>query len=253
MEPEKDLKARIKRRTNAHVVRLKAKQGKLPPIAEDDEISESELPPYFMLISDHGVKPLSLTLKLAPLENEGKRKRLPSDPPLPTLKLIARRKQSPELDLADIFESIVQKLINFPEAGTFVRPVATFQSSGYLDVVKSPIFLEQILEKTKKLEYKTIDSFLKDIRLIHENSALYNGESHAISVLAEKLVAKCENLINDDFEKIRLAEIDIVKELEHRKSQLNSISSSNMEQLDIMDVDTPANDRKYEKCELTDF
>ena len=66
-------------------------------------------------------------------------------------------------------------------------------------------------------------------------------------------MAKCENLINDDFEKIRLAEIDIVKELEHRKSQLNSISSSNMEQLDIMDVDTPANDRKYEKCELTDF
>ena len=45
IEPEADIPARIKRRTNAHVVRLQAKQGKRPPIPEDEEISESELPP----------------------------------------------------------------------------------------------------------------------------------------------------------------------------------------------------------------
>ncbi|KAI8902055.1 hypothetical protein BC833DRAFT_9999 [Globomyces pollinis-pini] len=46
--PEPCGKPRIKRRTYAHIVRLQIKQGKKPPLPDDEELSESELPKEFL-------------------------------------------------------------------------------------------------------------------------------------------------------------------------------------------------------------
>lgn len=46
---ETDMKARRIRRTNAHIVKLQIKQGKRPPLNQEEDLSESELPEYFFV------------------------------------------------------------------------------------------------------------------------------------------------------------------------------------------------------------
>ena len=41
---ETDMAVRRKRRTNAHIVKLQIKQGKRPPLNQEEDLSESELP-----------------------------------------------------------------------------------------------------------------------------------------------------------------------------------------------------------------
>jgi hypothetical protein len=64
---EEEKKVRIKRRTNAHVIRLQIKQGKRPPLPDDDDISESELPP------SPTTKAMSIVVKL-PTEDKRKKR-----------------------------------------------------------------------------------------------------------------------------------------------------------------------------------
>ena len=146
------------------------------------------------------------------MESDGKRKRTTSDPPFPTIKLVTRRRQSPECDLADIFSDVLQKLLVIPEAGSFIRSVSLTHAPGYLDVIKSPMCLEQMREKVKNFEYKTKADFLSDMELIVNNCGLYNGDLHSITMAAKILFGKCESYLEEVSGKIRIAEEDILKE-----------------------------------------
>jgi hypothetical protein len=193
--PETDIKARIKRRTNAHIVKLQVKQGKRQPLPEVEDISESELP-------NEVQKPLPVVLKIPSIATEleksssAKRKKLSTDSlPQIQLKLTTKRRTSPECDLSEIFEMVVSELISIPEAGSFCNPVSQFNVPDYYDIVKKPICLEQIRDKVRNFKYLSCNTFTDDIKLISENCNLYNGPVHPLTKIAEDLYEKATAML----------------------------------------------------------
>jgi hypothetical protein len=63
--------------------------------------------------------------------------------------------------------------------------------------VKNPLCLEQIREKTRDFQYKASADFLADMKLIADNSRLYNGANHVLTGVADSLVKKAERMVEN--------------------------------------------------------
>lgn len=201
MSPETDLKARRKRRTNAHLVKLHIKQGKRPPLPEDEELSESELPNEGHV----GIpqKPLPVVLNLSSV----KRKKAEEKQSFPTIQLkFSKRKLSPEIDLCDIFMKIISKLASTPEYMSFVLPVSTIVAPDYLNVINNPLCLEDMKAKCKDTVYKSQQEFIADIKKITDNCLLYNGPAHPLTAVAGKMLDHTGVLLGYEREKIEKLE-----------------------------------------------
>jgi hypothetical protein len=187
---EIDMKARVRRRTHAHVVRLQIKQGKRQPFKDDEDISESELP----LEVDQ--KPLPVVLKIpnGPEKTSSRKKRgqslTESTTPNLILRLTNKRRTSPECELSEILEKILADIIAIPEAGVFCRPVSQHHYPDYYELIKNPISLEQIRDKVRNFKYVHTSAFLEDMKLVAANCTTYNGPAHPLSALANEIYEK---------------------------------------------------------------
>jgi hypothetical protein len=214
MIPETDLKSRRKRRTNAHLVKLHIKQGKRPPLPEDEELSESELPNEGHV----GVaqKPLPVVLNLSNV----KRKKVEEKQSFPTIQLkFSKRKLSPESDLCDIFVKIILKLSNTPEYMGFVHPVSTVVVPDYLNIIKNPLCLEDMKMKCKDSVYKSQEEFIVDIKRITDNCLLYNGPVHPLTAVAGRMFDNVGVLLGYEREKVEKLEAT----LRESKDKENSV------------------------------
>lgn len=54
------------------------------------------------------------------------------------------RRASPEVEMSAVFEAIVAKIIDSPDAWPFVRPVMPSVAPGYYDVIKKPKCFENV-------------------------------------------------------------------------------------------------------------
>lgn len=236
-----DIKARRSRRTHAHIVRLQIKQGKKPPLNDDEDISESELPGEIVQ------KPLPVMIKVptgmnAPVGKKGKRGG--ADAPL-VYKVATKRRTSPECDLAEILEKIISEVIAVPEAFEFCRPVSHFNFPDYYEIVKNPLSLEQIRDKVRNFKYLAADCFLEDILRVADNCNLYNGPAHPLTGIARKLYEKAQGLVSVEKEKLEALELelkgqkpeDAVKtEAELQIQQENQVEITADEQVNTQDI-----------------
>ncbi|KAJ3276830.1 hypothetical protein HDV01_002885 [Terramyces sp. JEL0728] len=215
-QADTDEKARIKRRTDAHIVKLQIKQGKRPPI-DDEDLSESELPPEAVQ------KPLPVVLKIPTLvnsdEKEKKKKRQNTNEFANPPKLVTKRRTSPECDLAEMLEKIVNDLIDIPEAASFLCPVSQFNVPDYYDIVKNPICLEQIRDKVRNFQYQSAQAFFQDVQHVYSNCNLYNGPAHPLTAIAKNMVSKVEVGLQDDVEKYTFLEQEIAKQTLNEKPE----------------------------------
>ena len=86
---------------------------------------------------------------------------------------------------------IVNELITFDsENGNFkwfVEAVKSKDVKNYYNVIKKPMCLWQMKQKTQNLEYLNIDWFLEDVDLIYQNSSTFNGPQSLYTQQADRI------------------------------------------------------------------
>ncbi|KAJ3316030.1 hypothetical protein HDV04_000239 [Boothiomyces sp. JEL0838] len=223
-QTDTDEKARRKRRTEAHIVKLQIKQGKRPPI-DDEDLSESELPPEVVQ------KPLPVVLKIPLLaigeEKDKKKKRQNANEFANPPKTVTKRRTSPECDLAELLAKLLNDLIVIPEAAPFLVPVSQFNFPDYYDIVKNPICLEQIRDKVKNFHFQSAQRFLDDVKLLYSNCNLYNGPAHPLTTIAKNMANQVETAIQNDIEKFTAVEQEITKQNSNEHAATNDMAVDN--------------------------
>ena len=86
-----------------------------------------------------------------------------------------RRQQSEDTALNEIFERIIDACIRADRSKLFVAPVKKKDAPNYYDVIKEPIDLTTMKNKSKRQEYIKKDQFLSDFYLLHKNAETFNG------------------------------------------------------------------------------
>ncbi|KAG0055417.1 hypothetical protein BGZ83_008691 [Gryganskiella cystojenkinii] len=129
----------------------------------------------------------------------------------PAVKSYGRRKK-PDVELANIIESVLSAILSMQEASSFTAPVSLKQAPGYDIVVKHPRDLSGMRDANKNYyAYRTADAFLTDMRIMVNNSWLYNGEFSPWTVAAKALLTKAEEILAPQADTIRQLEQEILE------------------------------------------
>nr|VZI42241.1 unnamed protein product [Spirometra erinaceieuropaei] len=98
-----------------------------------------------------------------------------------------RRRIDPRVAINHIFEGIYKGLSQVTGYKIFMQPVKEKDFPNYYSEIENPMDLSQIRMKINTNEYSTREEFLKDIRLIHDNSRKFNGPHSAYTETAKKM------------------------------------------------------------------
>ena len=69
----------------------------------------------------------------------------------------------------------------------FCKAVDVKQSRDYLRIVSTPMDLSKIKNKHNNGEYKFVDDFIKDIKLMCSNAQIYNGERSVYTLMSKDI------------------------------------------------------------------
>jgi hypothetical protein len=117
-------------------------------------------------------------------------------------KKVDRRHADPLVSFSSILENILNEVRDFPDAQPFLIPVNSKKVVDYYSLVKNPVDLQTIRKRIIEKAYKDRESFLDDMRLLVENSALYNGSNHPITASAENLYILCQQKMEEKQDKL---------------------------------------------------
>ena len=98
-----------------------------------------------------------------------------------------KRRDTTDKQLNEIFEDIIDSCIKIDLSKLFHKPVKKKEYPDYFEIIKNPIDLYEMKNKTKRSEYKNKDQFLDDFNLLVRNCDLYNGDSHEVTKQAHRL------------------------------------------------------------------
>lgn len=88
-----------------------------------------------------------------------------------------------------IMQRLLAMLVDHPSAWAFANPVNAQEVTDYYDVIKDPMDLATMDRKLESNQYKQLDDFVKDARLIFSNCRSYNDASSNYVKNANKLEA----------------------------------------------------------------
>lgn len=129
----------------------------------------------------------------------------------PPVKSYGRRKK-PDVELANIIESVLSTILSMQEATAFLAPVSSKIAPGYDIVIKQPRDLSGMRDANKNYyAYRTVDSFLTDMRIMVNNSWIYNGEHSLWTQAGQALLKKAEEILAPQAETIRQLEQEILE------------------------------------------
>ena len=85
---------------------------------------------------------------------------------------------------------ILNELFKWSLTNPFRNPVDPVKdgASNYYSIVTNPIDLNSIRKKLNENKYNTCEQFIDDIKLIHSNSVLYNGDNSIITYIASDVL-----------------------------------------------------------------
>ncbi|XP_041357029.1 transcription initiation factor TFIID subunit 1-like isoform X3 [Gigantopelta aegis] len=104
-----------------------------------------------------------------------------------------RRRTDPLVTLSSLFENIVKEMREMPNHNTtpFLLPVNPKEVPDYHRIVKRPMDLQTIRENLRHKQYHSRESFLVDVNQIVENSKMYNGVRHMLTMTAQTMLDHC--------------------------------------------------------------
>ena len=93
---------------------------------------------------------------------------------------------------------ITQNIKDFPIAIYFIDPVSEEDCKEYYKEIKKPMWLNKVISKLEKNEYKTPDEWKKDMKLIWENASQFNIKRNwLIYYIAAELNSIFKSMSND--------------------------------------------------------
>ncbi|TMW68693.1 hypothetical protein Poli38472_006161 [Pythium oligandrum] len=111
---------------------------------------------------------------------------------------------SPLQRLARTLQRIVTKIKLNPDAGPFLEPVSDRDFPEYKEIIPHPMDLSKISAKIKGCEYKSVDSFLSDVKLMSSNCTVFcEGRFPALPPLARNLVDLAEGFVKKAQKELR--------------------------------------------------
>ena len=211
-----DSKTSAKKQSDA-VVKRTGKSLVLPP-SRKSKSKNSDSPSIASSISDRSTKKAKVTQKLRAIistaqikpESEVTQKRLEEDhaSQLSCMTSEEIRKHLDSLNKRIVLSSrtvthkcrpILQELMDDQFGWVFhdaVDPVA-LGLPDYFDVIKNPMHMDLIRKKLENAIYPDMDSFAHDMRLVFQNSIVYNGESSEVGELAQSMMSRFEKLFDE--------------------------------------------------------
>jgi hypothetical protein len=124
--------------------------------------------------------------------------------------LISRkRRDTPEKTFNEIIEDIIDNCIKFDLTKIFHQAVKKKEYQDYYEIVKNPIDLGSMKNKTKRNEYTSVSQFLADIELMVYNSSIYNGDNHDVTLQANKIKNLALSKLNENQNKLNELETKI--------------------------------------------
>ncbi|BFZ24166.1 hypothetical protein BsWGS_27204 [Bradybaena similaris] len=102
-----------------------------------------------------------------------------------------RRRTDPLVTLSSIFESILNELRSLPDIQLFLFPVNQKEVPDYYRIIKRPMDMQTMREQVRQKRYRSREDFLTDLNQIVENSKLYNGGQHLLTLSAQALLDHC--------------------------------------------------------------
>ncbi|KAG1446673.1 hypothetical protein G6F46_009442 [Rhizopus delemar] len=100
-------------------------------------------------------------------------------------------------DQSKYCSAILKTLKKHRDAGPFLDPVDPIRLNipDYFQVIKQPMDLSTVDQKLQKNQYKSVNAFVADVRLIFQNCMQYNGTDSTIAVLCRNLKAAFEKCL----------------------------------------------------------
>ncbi|CAO4362636.1 unnamed protein product [Caenorhabditis nigoni] len=105
-----------------------------------------------------------------------------------------------EVGFCYVLDKIIQRVRNIPKSAPFHTKVDGKRFPSYYVRIQNPIDLGTIEQKNKRHEYQSIDDFLKDMRLILDNSLAFNGEASIYTAKAKEIWELTERLVQEEME-----------------------------------------------------
>ncbi|XP_059142595.1 transcription initiation factor TFIID subunit 1-like [Physella acuta] len=102
-----------------------------------------------------------------------------------------RRRTDPLVTLSSIFETILNELRSMPDIQLFLFPVNQKEVPDYYRIVKRPMDMQTMRENVRQKKYRSREDFLLDLNQIIENSKIYNGPAHLLTLNAQAMLTLC--------------------------------------------------------------
>ncbi|GFS23987.1 transcription initiation factor TFIID subunit 1 [Elysia marginata] len=102
-----------------------------------------------------------------------------------------RRRTDPLVTLSSILETILNELRNMPDIQLFLFPVNQKEVPDYYRIIKRPMDMQTMRENVRQKKYRSREDFLADLNQIVENSKLYNGAQHLLTLNAQAMLTQC--------------------------------------------------------------
>lgn len=109
-----------------------------------------------------------------------------------------RRQNTPLSQFNEILVNIIDSCITFDNTRMFHQPVRKADFPTYYDVIKTPMDLSTLKAKAKRCEYRTVEQFDKDLKLLQSNSELFNGIHHFVTTQAASIMERADLLVQAD-------------------------------------------------------
>jgi transcription initiation factor TFIID subunit 1 len=120
----------------------------------------------------------------------------------PDYKSANRRRTDPLVTLSVILEQILNEMRDLPDTQLFLLPVNSKVVPDYYNIIKNPMDLQTIRNKTREKRYTCREDFLQDVSQIVKNSELYNGIHHSLTNTAREMIKLCHRRFQEREEKI---------------------------------------------------
>ncbi|KAG8190490.1 hypothetical protein JTE90_006664 [Oedothorax gibbosus] len=115
---------------------------------------------------------------------------------------IHRKRVDPVVSISVIFEKLISELKALPHTQPFWLPVSVKNAPNYHDIIKHPMDLLTMKDKSRQQKYKSREDFLKDMQQMLDNSDLYNGNHSFLSLTAHTMLDHCIKKFSEEEEKL---------------------------------------------------
>merc|ERR1719228_3281032 len=150
--------------------------------------------------------------------------------------------------LTYILDNILnEKIKTMQESWPFMKPVNKKQVKDYYERIKQPMDLETISRKITSHKYHSREDFVKDMKLIFQNSLTFNGENSEFTHKAKVLVETVEETLVPFADHCESLEVSI------RETQQRALEQADLDSLgtSFTDDNEPKKKKKKKKHDIS--